>query len=165
MMMICMAARENASSAPASNSKTCILVVEDDPNDALLLERSLQKVRGDVPIRKVSHGLEAQAYLRGDGDFANRNLHPMPSLVLLDLKMPMMNGMELLDWLQHSAEFSSLPVVVLSGSAREEDMSEARRLRAVEYIVKPFDFEEWKAVAMRLISRWLKLGGPASDLC
>jgi CheY-like chemotaxis protein len=141
------------------NSKACILVVEDDPNDALLLERSFQKVCDDVPVRRVCHGAEAVAYLRGDGAYSDRSLHPLPAMVLLDLKMPVMDGMELLTWLKNNPSVAALPVVVLSGSARAADMQQARNLNASEYIVKPFDFEEWKSVAKRLASRWLQLTG------
>src|SRR5947207_13623222 len=98
-----------------------ILLVEDDPNDALLVRMAFQKSFPGVPIKIARNGLEAIDYLKGKGPFADRKEHPLPDLLLLDLKMPLMDGFEFLQWLRDEPGLKRLPVIVLTSSLHETD--------------------------------------------
>ncbi len=160
---MCLPPEQNANGAAAVKANPCILFIEDDPNDALLLQRALKRVCGELPVHRVSHGGEALAYLLGEGRYADRIAHPLPSLVIMDLKMPIMDGIELLAWLKKHPILGPVPVVVLSGSSRLDDMEQARKLNAAAYIVKPFDLEEWRAIARQLSERWLQRNGAVTE--
>jgi CheY-like chemotaxis protein len=154
----CMPAEQNTKGPHSVNACPCILFVEDDPNDALLLQRALKRVCEQAPVHRVSHGGEAIAYLQGEGRYADRVAHPLPALLIMDLKMPVMGGIEVLSWLKEHPALASIPTVVLSGSSRKDDMEQAKKLNAASYIVKPFDLEEWRAIARELAERWLGIG-------
>jgi CheY-like chemotaxis protein len=158
-----MPAERNGDAADPVIPNPCILFVEDDPNDALLLQRALNRVCGELPVHRVSHGGEALAYLQGEGRYADRIAHPLPALVIMDLKMPVMGGIEVLAWLKDHPVLGPVPVVILSGSSRQDDMEQARKLNAAAYIVKPFDLEEWRAIARQLFERWLQRDGAATE--
>src|SRR5882762_4014941 len=89
--------------------RSMILLVEDDPNDALLAQRALQRAGASQEILHLQDGEEAINYLSGKPPFADRTRYPLPSLVLLDLKMPRMSGFDVLTWLQGHPEFSHAP--------------------------------------------------------
>src|SRR5512140_200503 len=118
-------------------SRINILHVEDDPNDALLFQHACRKAGVSFDLRAVNDGDEAIAYLRGNADFCDRNKHPMPQLVLLDLKMPRLSGFDVLSWLRSETGFSKLPVIVLTSSNHEMDIQRAYDLGANSYLVKP----------------------------
>src|SRR3954471_2172026 len=108
-----------------------ILLVEDDPNDALLAERALRKAGVTHKIIHLHDGEEAIKYLGGESEFTDRVKHPLPRLVLLDLKMPKLTGFDVLTWLQSRPEIAAMvPVVVLTGSIHPQDIEDARRLGA-----------------------------------
>ena len=111
-----------------------ILLVEDDPNDALLAQRALQRAGASQEILHLQDGEEAINYLSGKPPFADRSRYPLPSLVLLDLKMPRMSGFDVLAWLQGKPEFEELAVVVLTGSIEPQDAENAKKLGAVGYM-------------------------------
>src|SRR5260221_8463173 len=119
-----------------------VLVAEDDPNDVFLLRRAFQKAGVDQRLVDVHNGQEAIDYLSGEGPFADRNEHPFPSLMCLDLKMPMLDGFGVLAWLNKQALEEKLPVVVLTSSNQERDIEQARQLGANDYRVKPQQFDE-----------------------
>jgi len=98
-----------------------ILVVEDEPNDAVLVNLALQKIMPGVLLPMVSDGIQALEYLKGSGPYADRSLYPFPDVVLLDLKLPLMVGFEVLRWIRQQPEFKFLPVIGLTGSMRNED--------------------------------------------
>jgi CheY-like chemotaxis protein len=114
-----------------------ILVVDDDDSYAVILPRLLQKEQLEVSLRFAGDGEQAIQYLRGEGRFLDRDRYPFPSLVLLDLKMPRINGFEVLQWKGRRPEFDQLPIVVWSSSQLPEDMRKAKSLGAVSYIFKP----------------------------
>lgn len=124
------------------NCKLTILVAEDTPADVLLLKRALSKAGITNPVQVVGTGKEAMDYLQGSGKFANRDEYPVPSLLFTDLSMPHMNGFDLLRWLRARPEFSSLPVIVLTGSQGDIDMKQACQLGADSYLVKPDRFTD-----------------------
>src|SRR5579859_2734656 len=93
-----------------------ILVAEDDDNDVFFLERAFKMAQIAHPRQRVKDGEEAIAYLRGDGKFADRERHPLPCLMLLDLKMPRKNGFEVLAWARQQPNIRRLPVAILTSS-------------------------------------------------
>ena len=117
-----------------------VLYVEDDPADVLLMRRAWVKVGIPNPLLIVRDGQEAAEYLLGVGEYADRAQYPLPILMLLDLKLPRMSGLELLEWLR-GQEYAIrwLPVVILSSSALDADIGVAKDLGASVYWVKPSD--------------------------
>lgn len=131
-----------------------ILVVEDEPNDALLLRRAFGKAHLDNPIQVVPEGEAAIAYLSGEAPYVDRNLYPLPALMLLDLKLPRMSGFEVLVWLRQQPGLKRLPVVVLTSSGQKIDVDRAYELGASSYLVKPVSFEELLVMVKALNLYW-----------
>jgi CheY-like chemotaxis protein len=123
------------------NFNYTILLVEDEENDALLLKRAFKKNSISNPIQWVKDGLEAIAYLKGDGDYADRSRYPFPEVVLLDLKMPRMGGLELLAWIKDHPEMQVIPTIVMTSSREDVDIAKAYGLGANTYMIKPSDFD------------------------
>jgi CheY-like chemotaxis protein len=114
-----------------------VLFAEDNSNDIFLMERAIRKASLPIQLHLVRNGEEAVSYLRGEGEFGDRTRYPLPMLVLSNMKMPKMNGLELLRWIRQQPEFESVPVVVMSSS---EDPGEAKEFSALEvnsYTIKP----------------------------
>ena len=114
-----------------------LLVAEDDDTDAMLLERAVMKASTTFQMVRVSNGEGVVAYLRGEGPYADRAMHPWPHVLLLDLKMPRVDGFEVLEWLRKNNASRPLPAVVLSSSALKADVQRAYTLGANSYVVKP----------------------------
>jgi len=131
-----------------------ILIVEDDPNDALLLKRALRKAHCANPIHVVGDGEKAVEYLRGDGAYTDRERYPLPVLMLLDLKLPRMSGHEVLEWLRQQPLLKRLPVVVLTGSDRQADIDRVYDLGANSYLVKPVGFDALLDIVKTLDLYW-----------
>jgi len=139
-----------------SNRRT-ILLVEDDPNDVLLVQRAFRNARIANPIHAVPHGDAAVAYLSGTGEYADRERHPLPVVILLDLKLPRRSGHEVLQWLRQQPVLKRLPVVVLTSSKETEDINRAYDLGANSYLVKPVAFDDLQQMAQTLDFYWLLL--------
>jgi CheY-like chemotaxis protein len=131
-------------------SPLIILVAEDDDNDALLLRLAFSEAEVTDPIHFVRDGKGAIDYLSGLPPFDDRAGYPLPSLLLLDLKMPGVNGFEVLDWLSKRHNLAQPFVVVLSGSGCPSDVHRAYALGANCYIIKPVSFEELVGVIQSL---------------
>ncbi|MDB6110679.1 MAG: response regulator with CheY-like receiver domain and winged-helix DNA-binding domain, partial [Pedosphaera sp.] len=112
--------------------------VEDDEDDALLFRRAMEKVEPGCPIQVATDGQMAIDYFAGSGKFQDRQAFPLPCLVLLDLKLPQVPGLDVLKWIRGEAR-SDVPVVILSSSQHKEDVSTAYKLRGNAYLVKPSD--------------------------
>jgi CheY-like chemotaxis protein len=134
--------------------KFVILIAEDDPNDQLLIREAIRRDRVPTEMREVRDGEEAIAYLRGDGKYSDRGNYPFPELLMTDLKMPRMNGLEVLEWIRHHPDCANLPVVILSGSGLEKDVAEAYRRGARAYFVKPSEFNELENVVRLIAGHW-----------
>ncbi len=119
-----------------------ILLAEDDKNDVYLMQRAFQKASISNPLYLVSDGREVVDYLEGNGRFSDRQKNPMPGLLLLDLKMPLMDGFDVLAWLRTHAQFDTLPVVVLTTSRLPEDITKSLNLGVYDYRIKPSAFED-----------------------
>lgn len=129
-----------------------VLVAEDDPNDVFLLRRAFQKAGVANPIVVVRNGQEAIDYLNGEAAPPNR-----PALFFLDLKMPLMDGFDVLVWLRARPATKNMPVIVLTSSNQEKDIEQARQLGADDYRVKPQQFEDLIQIVQEVRDRWLKL--------
>lgn len=142
------------------NASYCVLLVEDDQNDVLFMERAFRKANIPNPICVAHDGREAIDYLSGTGRFANRNQHPLPCLIILDLKMPRMTGMDVLQWLREQPVLYCLPVIVLSSSSHRNDVERAYRLGANAFVLKPGSNEERGKLAQLIKEFWLELNEP-----
>ena len=117
-----------------------VLLVEDNEGDAVLTEEALQQAKLAVNMNRATDGVEALAYLRREGTFANAR---RPDLILLDLNMPRMDGREFLQLVKNDAEFRVIPVVVLTTSKAEQDILKSYELQANCYVTKPVDFNQF----------------------
>lgn len=138
-----------------------VLHVEDDSNDILLFRHACQKAGVPLDLQNVTDGDEAIAYLSGQAEFGNRRLHPLPGLVLLDLKMPRIGGFEVLQWIRREQRFRGLPVVVLTSSNHAADVERAYESGANSYLVKPVDFNGLVDLAKNIHTYWLTFNEPA----
>ena len=119
-----------------------ILLVEDDPNDSLLVQRAFKKVGIDLPCHVCTDGADAIAYLKGEGRYSDREKFPFPCVLITDLKMPRCSGFDLLKWLHNHPDCNLIPKIVLSASAEERDVILAYQLGANTYFRKPTTFDE-----------------------
>jgi two-component system response regulator len=131
-----------------------ILLVDDDENDVLIMTMALKKVGMACSIHVVRDGREAQEYLSGTGKFADRGAYPLPYLILMDLKLPRVMGLEVLKWLRERPEFDSTIVLVLSSSPMPGDIQEAYHLRANGYLVKPSGLDKLQVMAQAIHDFW-----------
>jgi CheY-like chemotaxis protein len=121
---------------------TTFLLVEDDPNDVFFVEREFERTSRHLRLLHVGDGESAVRYLEGDGECAERETHPLPNVILLDLNMPGLNGFDFLEWLHSESpgDLRLIPVVVLSSSSLQEDIKRAYALGANSYVTKPGDW-------------------------
>ena len=138
-----------------------ILVAEDNPSDRLLLQMALTRNGVEVNLHLVEDGSEAIQYLEGHGPFANRHKHPIPDLILLDLKMQRLSGFDVLLWLRDRPHCAAIPTVVLSGSGLEQDIEQAYALGAKTYFEKPTSFADFGSLLQLLIEYWARSKRPA----
>src|SRR5207245_1166897 len=133
-----------------------ILVAEDDKTDALFLERAFAKVGVPTALHFVRDGQEVLDYLLGNAEFADRLVHPGPDLLLLDLKMPRVDGFQVLDWVRQQPGIKRLPIVIFSSSAQEQVINRACDLGANSYLVKPHSTEDLLALVAKLKNYWIE---------
>jgi CheY-like chemotaxis protein len=133
-----------------------ILLVEDQEDDVFLIRKAFRKSGVLNPLHVVRDGAEAVEYLSGEGRFVNRDEHPLPELILLDLKMPRMDGFQVLQWIRNQEGISELPVIVLTSSEQTWEINTAYSFGANSFLVKPGDFEDYKSLASVVHSFWLK---------
>lgn len=119
-----------------------VLLVEDDPSDVLFMRRAWKKAGHANPLVVVGDGEEAMAYLSGKDLYSDRTRHPFPLHVLLDLKIPLLSGLDVLEWIRGNPGIKDLQVTVLTSSAEPSDVARARALGVTDYIVKPTAFAE-----------------------
>ncbi len=134
-----------------------ILLVEDNPDDIKLTLRALKKSNIKNEVIVVENGVEASDYLFGTGKFAGRNTGILPQVVLLDLKMPKMDGLEVLHRIRANERTKLLPVVILTTSSEDKDRIESYKLGASSYIRKPVDFNQFVDAVQQLGLYWLVL--------
>src|ERR1041385_7245046 len=118
-----------------------VLLVEDDLNDIFLVKRAFKLAQLETPLQVVTDGEEALDYLRGKGKYADRTAHPLPRLIVMDIKMPRRSGFEVLEWLKRDGPLRRIPVVIVSSSNRPQDINRAYELGANAYMVKPMNYQ------------------------
>jgi CheY-like chemotaxis protein len=133
-----------------------ILVAEDDEDYVLLIKQVFAKAHIPNPVHVVWNGEEAIAYLKGEGKYANRDEYPLPDIFLLDLKMPRINGFEVLKWVRQQPGFASLRILVLTSSDAIRDVNEAYQLGANSFLVKPLDFQDFTHLSRLIADFWFK---------
>lgn len=136
-----------------------ILHVDDCDEDLRLFGRACDAAGIPAKFQRVGDGAEAMAYLKGEGRFNDRQQHPLPDLIVLDLNLPGMDGFHFLKWLRHEAAISALPVLVFTISGSLEDKARAMAEGATGYFVKPKDFE----TLVRLTESFRQLSGIDGD--
>jgi len=135
-----------------------ILLVEDDPADVRLIQRAFRKLQTNVTMTRLTNGDDAVAYLSGDGPFENRAAYPMPTVVLLDIKLPRRSGFEVLDWVRkQKSPLRRMPVVMLTSSKHSVDVNRAYDLGANSYLAKPETLAELDELASQFQDYWLDL--------
>jgi CheY-like chemotaxis protein len=123
------------------NTQFSVLLVEDDLNDIFLVKRAFKKARLQNPLNVVTDGQEAIHYLRGLGKYADREAHPLPALIVMDIKMPRKTGFEVLEWVKGQGRpLRRIPIVIVSSSENPSDINQAYELGANAYMVKPMDY-------------------------
>jgi two-component system, response regulator len=137
-----------------------LLIVEDSKSDVELALRALKKHRLANNVAVARDGAEALDFIFCEGEFAGRSIEQQPRVVLLDLNLPLVSGLEILQRIRADSRTSSVPVVVMTASTRERDLLESYRLGVNSYIVKPLDFSKL-VEAMKIIGMyWLMLNRP-----
>jgi two-component system response regulator len=143
-----------------SQNQVEILLVEDNMNDAELTMRSLRKNKVVNEILHLKDGAAALDFLFGTGDFEGRNIEAKPKLILLDLKMPKVNGIEVLERIKQHELTKPIPVVVLTSSKEHPDIERCYRLGVNSYIVKPVEFLNFTKAVSEIGLYWLILNHP-----
>ena len=137
-----------------------ILMVEDNPSDEELTLHALRKYRLANNIQVVRDGQEALEYIFCTGRYASRNIEDRPHVILLDIKLPLVDGLEVLRRVKGDQQTRTIPVVMLTSSREERDLVESYRLGVNSYIVKPVDFEQFTESARTLGMYWLLMNRP-----
>jgi len=141
-----------------------VLIAEDDPTDVFLLQRAFAAAKVSATLHVVRDGQEAIDYLEGHDGFADRNAYPLPDLMLLDLKMPKLNGFDVLGWLRQKPGLKRLLVTILTSSDQPNDINRAYDLGANSYLVKPHGTNELAELVLRVQRYWFESNRCAAAL-
>ena len=136
-----------------------VLYVEDEEDDVFFMRIAFQQAGCGSLLRTLANGQEALDYLAGSGGYADRERNPPPTVLLLDLNLPAVSGFEVLEWVRNRSRFRNLPVIIFSGSIREEDRLAATNLGANAYIEKPTSPLKFLNLMEFLFERWPELYG------
>jgi two-component system response regulator len=140
--------------------KVEILLVEDNPNDVELTLRAFKKNNFTNTVHIVRDGAEALEFLFATGAYADRDINKTPRVILLDLKLPKVDGLEVLRRIKSDARLRAIPTVMLTSSSEEQDVVESYHLGANSYIVKPVDFQQFTKAIRTFGLYWLLLNHP-----
>ena len=139
------------------SDQALFLLVEDSEDDILLTRRAFVRANILNPLQVVRNADEAIQYLAGEGPYSNRDEFPLPSVVLLDLKMPGKDGFEVLRWIRQQPGLNTMRVIVLTSSNTMKDVNEAYQLGANSFLVKPVEFEQFVLATLALKGYWIWL--------
>jgi CheY-like chemotaxis protein len=134
-----------------------ILLAEDEEDYVLLLKKAFTEANVPNPLHVVPTGQEAMAYLRGEGKYASRDEYPLPDLLLLDIKLPGYNGMEITAWVRSQPGLSALRIIILTSSEELRDINDAYRLGANSFLLKPYDFDDLVHLSKMIKEFWLSM--------
>ncbi len=134
-----------------------LLIAEDSEDDYFLLERAFRKANFSNPVRRVKDGQDAIEYLSGASPYSDRTAYPLPYLLLLDLKLPIKHGFDVLEWIRHRDEVKVLPVVVFSSSQQSADIQKSYELGANGFVAKSTSVESLIDVVGAIRDYWLKV--------
>ncbi|HKD91868.1 MAG TPA: response regulator [Terriglobales bacterium] len=138
-----------------------VLLVEDDPNDASLVQRAFSRSGVKVSVLRLQNGDEAVSYLGGEAPYDNRVLHPVPKVMLLDIKLPRRSGFEVLQWVRARTDaLRRMPIVMLTSSNHSIDINRAYDLGANSYVSKPDSSNQLNELVRLFTSYWLKTNQP-----
>src|SRR5687767_4767420 len=144
----------------AGDPKMTVVIAEDNDDDITLRERALEAIACRHEVRIVRNGQELLEYLQGKGQYEDRDKFPFPEVLLIDLNMPRVSGMEVLQWLKTHPECSVLPTIVFSSSNMDSDIKRAYALGASAYFVKPIGFNELMGILRSTFEFWGKCVKP-----
>lgn len=132
-----------------------VLLVEDDLNDIFLVKRAFKMAQIQNPLQIVTDGQEAITYLKGEGPYADRQAHPLPKLIVMDIRMPRKTGFEVIEWVRGAAgPLRRIPIVVVSSSDNPSDINHAYEVGANAYMVKPVDFRAVERLFQSITQYW-----------
>jgi len=142
------------------NNHIEVLLIEDNMSDAELTIRALKKNNLANHLVHLEDGQEALDYIFAEGSYSNRNIENTPKLILLDLKMPKINGIQVLEKVKSDNRTKKIPVIVLTSSKEDPDIQECYLLGANSYVVKPVEFDKFLAAVSEIGLYWLLLNQP-----
>jgi len=135
-----------------------VLIVDDNADDATLTVFALQRCDPTLRVQALASSEAAMAYFKGEGDYAERENHPLPDLVLVDLRLPRISGFELVKWLRHHPAARGLGVVVMSGIGNTQDANRAYECGADSYLVKTGVLDELVKIMEAVVVGWFRFG-------
>lgn len=141
--------------------KPLVLIVDDNADDRFLFREAITKSGFPAEVLFLHDGREARDYLAGEGSFTDRGKHRLPLLVITDVRMPRMTGIELLSWTRQHSELKRLPLILMSTSKVPADVNSAYAYHASSYVVKPTHFTGLIAFFKAVSAYWLEFGGAA----
>lgn len=139
------------------NGRFTLLLLEDSEEDVFLFRRAVSRAGRDIDLHDVPNGMVAQRYLLGENDFARRDEFPLPKVILSDLQLPGMGGLQFLQWLRAQPDLRSLPCIIFSGSANPSDVQSAYELGVSSFIVKPIEFGDWVTRLEVALKFWMDI--------
>jgi CheY-like chemotaxis protein len=137
-----------------------ILIAEDSDDDFFLFRRAFSKETSPPRLQRAADGVDAIEYLAGENGYADRRVHPLPDLVVLDLKMPRKDGFEVLEWIRGQAKLQRLPVVILSASIQPDDVERAYSMGVNSFLTKPSSYDFYNDMLRVLREYWFNWNEP-----
>lgn len=138
----------------ASLEPITVLIAEDSSLDYQLLEHALLETRSHIQAKRAFDGTEVVKYLKGEAEYGDRSVHPFPQIIIVDLKMPLMSGFEVLEWIRDNPYYRVIPTIVLSTSTEPQDVQRAYELGANTYFTKPSRLPELRSLCFHLAEYW-----------
>jgi len=144
----------NAATTSEMKEADVVLLADDSEDDLALMRHAFRRAGIKNRVYEVRHGEEAINYVQGTGPYADRDIYPLPCVIITDIKMPY-DGMTFLEWLRHKPEFHHVPKLVLSSSGLDIDRHRARELGACAFFVKPGDIQALVNVVIKIDDDWI----------